>query len=261
MSIVAHEDDDLLFCSPDLLHDVRAGRSVETIYVTAGDANRGASYWQGREAGVKAAYAEIAGARNTWTTSDAGLRGHPVPIFTLAAHPAVRLAFLRVPDGFPTGGGGSRHGHESLQKLWLSQIPVIHPVDGTPEYGRQDLVESLAALLLASGADRVNCLDYVGTFGDGDHSDHHASAYFARAAHRLYTTSHEFVGHQGYGISQRPENVSRADYTAKKNAYLTYAPFDPASCQTESSCLASSTGTWWGRQYRVGSEHGGATQP
>ncbi len=129
-SIVAHEDDDLLFCSLDIMHDVRAGRCVTTIYVTAGDANRGPSYWQSRETGVKAAYAEIAGVRNTWTVADAGLPGHPVPVLTLARLPRISLAFMRLPDGFPSGSGGSLHSYESLQKLWLRQISAIHPVDG-----------------------------------------------------------------------------------------------------------------------------------
>src|SRR5215475_11483965 len=38
MNIVAHEDDDLLFLSPDLIHDIQSGRCVRTIFVTAGDA-------------------------------------------------------------------------------------------------------------------------------------------------------------------------------------------------------------------------------
>ena len=37
LNVVAHEDDDLLFLSPDLLHVIQAGGSVRTIFVTAGD--------------------------------------------------------------------------------------------------------------------------------------------------------------------------------------------------------------------------------
>lgn len=56
LNVVAHEDDDLLFLSPDLLHNIQAGRCVRTVFVTAGDSGAGAGYWQGREAGSKAAY-------------------------------------------------------------------------------------------------------------------------------------------------------------------------------------------------------------
>lgn len=48
-NVVAHQDDDLLFLSPDLLHDVQANRCVRTVFVTAGDAGRDATYWGGRE--------------------------------------------------------------------------------------------------------------------------------------------------------------------------------------------------------------------
>jgi hypothetical protein len=40
MNIVAHEDDDILFLSPDLVHDIRHGRCVRTVFVTAGDAGK-----------------------------------------------------------------------------------------------------------------------------------------------------------------------------------------------------------------------------
>src|SRR5882757_7338193 len=60
-NVVAHEDDDILFLSPDLLHAVQAGRCVRTVFVTAGDAGAGPGYWQDREAGSKAAYIQMTG--------------------------------------------------------------------------------------------------------------------------------------------------------------------------------------------------------
>ena len=83
MNIVAHQDDDLLFQSPALISAIRDGLCVRTVYVTAGDANDSADYWTSRENGVKAAYAQLAGVANTWTTTDAGIAGHPIPVATL----------------------------------------------------------------------------------------------------------------------------------------------------------------------------------
>jgi hypothetical protein len=40
MQIVAHQDDDLLFMSPDLRDTVNAGRATTTVYVTAGEEDR-----------------------------------------------------------------------------------------------------------------------------------------------------------------------------------------------------------------------------
>src|SRR3954470_1650649 len=75
MYIVAHEDDSIFFQNPDLQRDISSGRCVQTIYLTAGDAGSGFSYWGAREDGVKAAYAQMAGLANNWTQSDAGISG------------------------------------------------------------------------------------------------------------------------------------------------------------------------------------------
>ena len=106
MSIVAHQDDDLLFQSPALISAIRGGLCVRTVYVTAGDANDSAAYWTSRENGVKAAYAQLAGVANIWTMSDAGIAGHPIPVATLDAATNISLAFMRLPDGFPMEGAG-----------------------------------------------------------------------------------------------------------------------------------------------------------
>ena len=37
MVVVAHQDDSLLFLSPDVLHDIQSGACVTTVYLTAGD--------------------------------------------------------------------------------------------------------------------------------------------------------------------------------------------------------------------------------
>ena len=82
LNIVAHADDDLLFLSPDLLHAIEASRNVRTVFLTAGDSGAGADYWGRREAGVRAAYAQMSGVANVWTQTDAGIAGHPIPVFT-----------------------------------------------------------------------------------------------------------------------------------------------------------------------------------
>ena len=110
LNFVAHQDDDLLILSPDLLHAIRAGGNVRTVYLTAGDAGLHASYWQDRESGARAAYAEMAGAANSWTQSDAGVAGHPIPVFTLTGQRNVSLVFLRLPDGNFSGSGADWHG-------------------------------------------------------------------------------------------------------------------------------------------------------
>src|SRR5262245_22237578 len=106
MNLVAHEDDDLLFISPDLVHAIGGGGTcVRTVFLTAGDAGQDQTYWSGREAGIKAAYAQMAGVANTWTQSNAAVPGQTVSLFTLAGNSAVSVAFMRLPDGLTDGSG------------------------------------------------------------------------------------------------------------------------------------------------------------
>src|SRR5258705_4526894 len=48
MYFVAHEDDSLLFQSPALLRDIQSGHCVQSVFLTAGDAGEGQSYWGAR---------------------------------------------------------------------------------------------------------------------------------------------------------------------------------------------------------------------
>src|ERR1035441_426221 len=87
MNIVAHEDDDLLFMNPDVLHDIQQERCVRTVFVTAGDAGKGSAYWRQRAVGAQAAYARMAQTPSAWTHSDAGVDGHRIEVYTLQGHP------------------------------------------------------------------------------------------------------------------------------------------------------------------------------
>lgn len=261
MNIVAHQDDDLLFQSPDLGNDIVSGRCVRTVYVTAGDAGDNSTYWLSREAGEKAAYAKMSGVSNSWISSDAGISGHPIPVFTLTGKPTVSLAFMRLPDGFPDGSGSMLYGNESLQKLWLGSLATIRTVNVSSSYSKSSLVTTLTTLMSNYKPTQIRVLDHNGGFGANDHSDHVTSANFARAAHLKYSLSHTLSGYQGYGTAYNPVNVFLADLTAKKDAFYAYAAFDKnISCKDDATCLG--TGyyeDWLPRQYKVGSESGPKT--
>ena len=214
MTFVAHEDDDLLFLSPDLLQAVQnapSGACARTVFLTAGDAGAGQGYATVRESGSRAAYAQMAGVANAWTQTNAGIPGHPIPVFTLNGSPNVSLIFMRLPDGNGTGNGFPAQGGQSLQKLWNGVIGTIQPINGTPSYTRSSLISTLTALMNAFQPALIRTQDYVGPFDDGDHSDHHAAAYFTRAAHLAYGTPHTLTGYQGYLSANQPENVFGAN--------------------------------------------------
>jgi len=228
LNIVAHEDDDLLFLSPDLLHAIRARRTVRTIFLTAGDSGSDANYWQSREIGVQAAYAHMCGVANSWTQTDAGITDCPIPIFTLSGHPSVSLAFMHLPDGNIDGSGFSSTRHESLQQLWTGSISTITTIDGSSSYSKAALTSTLTSLMSSFQPDQMNTQDYVGTYGDGDHSDHHSVAYFVQTAAQQYTSPHSLMGYENYTTSFRFANVTGADLIAKQNAFYAYAHYDRA---------------------------------
>ncbi len=254
MNIVAHQDDSLLFQSPDLFHDIQNDRCTMTIFVTAGDAGSGEQYWLGREDGVKAAYANMSGVANEWTVSDAGISGHPIPVFTLASHPNISMAFLRLPDGGVDGNGLSNP--VSLKKLWEGSITSLTAIDNSSSYSKQDLINTFAALYAQYQPSRINTQNFVISFGDLDHSDHIATGYFSKSAHQLYTTPHTIYAYQGYDSVFHAINVFNTDLAAKIGAFFTYTPFDPHACQSYEACTGSYD-DWLERQYIAGSESGG----
>jgi hypothetical protein len=219
--------------------------------MTAGDACNTSTYWIGRQNGMLAAYAQMAGVSNSWTLTDAGISGHPMSLYTLTAKPAISLIFMHLPDGDVDGGGFPSTNYESLQELWQGSITTMQAIDGTSSYTKATLTSTLTAMMSAFGAISVNTQDYVGTFGDGDHSDHHAAAYFAQAAQQAYGASSALVGYLDYTTETMPANVTGADATAKSNAFYTYAPFDSDQCNTPAACAGSDYQDWLLRQYYV----------
>jgi LmbE family N-acetylglucosaminyl deacetylase len=252
MAVVAHEDDSLLFLSPDLLHDIQSGGCVTTVYLTAGDSGYGAPYWQTREAGVAAAYANMAGVADNWSQGVTSAAGHSVVTYTLQGAPNIKELFLRLPDGNFDGSGFASNNHESLLKLWTGVIGTIHPVDGSPGYTAQDLVNTLTSLMNTFQPSIIRTQDYAGYVGDADHSDHHVTAYFTRAASQRYTTPHTLTGYLGYGGQYQPQNVFGADLTAKQNAFYAYAQVTGA-CNPP--CAVNGYDVMLGRQYATASEN------
>jgi LmbE family N-acetylglucosaminyl deacetylase len=255
MAVVAHEDDTLLFINPDILNDIQSGKCVQTVIMTAGDSGAGQSYWGMREQGTEAAYAEMAGVPNTWTQSDPGISGHPMQLMTLSGNPRVSLIFMQLPDGNFDGSGFPSTNNQSLQKLYTGSINQINAIDGSTSYTKPQLISTLTQLMQQFSPDKIYTQDFVGAYGDGDHSDHHTVAYLTRDASRAWTTAtHTLIGYMDYASANQPANVSGNALTQKYNAYFAYAPYDGNVCQSVAACNQNGYGQWLQRQYTVGSE-------
>ncbi|KAE8402112.1 putative deacetylase LmbE-like domain-containing protein [Aspergillus pseudonomiae] len=238
LNIVAHQDDDLLFLSPDILHEVQAGRRVRTVFLTAGDAGEvSTGYWEQRQAGSQAAYAQMADVSDIWTQSDAGIDGKNIPAFTLAGNPDISLVFLQLPDGNGVGDGFPNTGSASLQKLWQSEISSIQTVNGSTSYTNDELIDTLASLMSDFSPDRINTQDYTHEYGGGDHSDHYTTAYYVQQAAERYSTTHTLTGYTGYPIQSMAQNVFGDDLQAKQSAFFTYAAHDSKVCHDVASCV------------------------
>nr|NLD39898.1 hypothetical protein [Actinomycetales bacterium] len=247
-----HADDDLLFMSPDLLKDIRGERCVLTVYVTTGDAGMDEWYWLGRERGEEATYAHMAGQANKWTTSSIEVAGNRVRLRTLDGDPRIRLAFMRLPDGYVLGTGSERNSYQSLERMWKGEIRTMTAVDGSASYTRESFTDALVSYLVQYQPTIVRTTDFVSSYGDGDHSDHHSVGYFVRDASQRWGGPHTLLAYQGYGIANRAANVKGVDLETKRAVFDVYAGYDGLVCT--GGCLGSKEDRWLQRQYILESQ-------
>ncbi|MCZ2846980.1 DUF7402 domain-containing protein [Modestobacter sp. VKM Ac-2978] len=250
VNLVAHPDDDLFFMNPAVLQGIASGDCSTTVYVTSGDAGGEDTYYQGREVGVRAAYARMAGVADAWTTDRVTVAGKSVTRTTLTARPSVQLYFFRLPDGYADGAGSERSSYKSLEQLELGVAGSLETLDRPVQrYTRSELVATLAGVIASASPTTIRTLDEQGEYGDGDHSDHHAVGRLVEEASAAGAPGVPFAGYLGYTSTALPANVSGDDLAAKQQAYFAYAPYDAGMCQTAEECAYGSSGDWLVRQY------------
>jgi LmbE family N-acetylglucosaminyl deacetylase len=256
LSFVAHEDDDLLFISPDIPTRIQAGDKVRTVFLTAGDAGLGFPYWLNREAGIQDAYAQMASVANAWTASDQPFGEKLIRIYTLDAAPNISVAFLRLPDGnVNTGGGYAVTGYQSMQRLWEGEIATMSSLDGANTYTKAELIQTLVDLMMDLRAQHIQTQDGSNLYGN-DHPDHRYGARCVFEAHQIYAASgahHTFTTYRGYNISNEPANLTQAQRDAKWAIFNTYAEHDSAMCGgTGTGCLIGGDYDKWSyREYPI----------
>jgi LmbE family N-acetylglucosaminyl deacetylase len=254
VSIVAHEDDDLLFQSPDIIQLIHSGSCLRTIYMTAGDAANSQEYWQSRERGSEAAYATMLGQPDLqWTQSLVQLA--PQASVT-EAHPngntSVSLIFMHLPDGNLDGRGFKSTNYGSLARLDNGRIKLLSSVDSLSTYSRDRLVSVLELILKVYKPTLVlSQTPYNAGKTFQDHSDHMAAGRFARASLQQLDPSGVIPAkyYTGYPIHEMPANVSETDQQAKAEAFFAYAKYDAAVCQSALACQPLPIGAYLQRQY------------
>lgn len=193
MAIVAHTDDDLLFMNPDIANSISNGEVATTVFVTAGDAGREDWYWQGRETGIKAAYAVMAGT-DDWVDETVSIVQNDTQFDVVSSYlssaPEVRLYFLRIPDG--AGEIADPNEYETLARLEEGTLTSADSVDGQASYTRDDLVNVLTGLMEAHqpSAFRLQVSDGDASFGE--HTDHIHATEFALEAFDAFEAENDY---------------------------------------------------------------------
>ncbi|HZP55173.1 MAG TPA: PIG-L family deacetylase, partial [Candidatus Saccharimonadales bacterium] len=248
MNIVAHEDDDLLFLSPDLIHDIQAEHCIRTIYLTAGDGGNDQFYWLSRQRGSQAAYAEMIGLKNTtWVDRIVKLDNHQfITISNPKGNSKISLIFMHLPDGNLKGQGFSAQNYESLAKLDAHQISTIKSVDSQSFYSSEELISALKSFmhLYQPSEIRTQANSQGAVFTD--HSDHRAVGRYVNQAYQQYETeqyenktSIPISFYLSYPGRERPENIFDGDLVSKMEAFATYGKFDGAVCSSVELCTTN----------------------
>jgi LmbE family N-acetylglucosaminyl deacetylase len=255
MNIVAHQDDDILFMSPDLLHDIKDGHCIRTIYVTAGDAGTNQFYWQGREQGAEAAYNQMIGSSEIWVQRIVKVSD---TVYVTVANPKgnskISLLFLRLPDGNVRGEGFSTSNFEALSKLQAGIIPTMHSDDRASSYTSAQLVSTLSTLMATYKPNEIRTQSTSPGSNYVDHKDHNAVGMFTTQAYDAYAVGQPDTPlkfYKGYPIHGLAPNVGPEDLQQKQAAFYQYGRFDGAACQSDSSCSKTPYGSYLRRQYQA----------
>ena len=248
LNIVAHQDDSLLFMSPDVVDDMSRSWSVETVVLTdgwstlPGLAHR--PYVEGRNAGLLHAIADMAGVADPTCTFDAlALRNGSVARASIAEVPEQTVVFLDLLEYGHAGGSGA--GGCNLQGSSLAALQsgcVDHVTSNTGlTYTKDELIDTIVELIERFGPDEVRMQDpdpaggfplfAAGAYPWPDHPDHTAGASLALDATDRYRDVVDdgllVTAYRGYDIAGEPsENVASPDLETKLSAFDVYAGFD-----------------------------------
>ena len=245
LNVVAHQDDDLLFTNPDLMHAVQDNQCIRTVYMTAGDDGLDEAYWKGRQQGAVAAYNTMLGLPPTtmWEPQTVRVNDQQyLEVMSPADTPEVSLIFMSLPDGNVTGKGFDANAFQSLRKLREAGIQTISSVDRRSTYSAEDITKVLERLMLVYKPVAIHTSAYQSvddTPANFDHSDHRAAGFFTQKALDLAKkdnsqalTNVVLTFYRGYSTRFLPENVAGADLAAKQAAFDAYSTHDGAVCSS-----------------------------
>lgn len=250
MTIVAHTDDDLLFMNPDIATSIADGNVATTVFVTAGDAGLDDWYWQGREEGIKAAYAVMAG-EDDWVDEVVPIEqngaAYNIASSFLESAPEVRLYFMRIPDG----GGFIEDplDFETLARLEDGTRLSVDTIDEATTYTRADVVNVLAGLMEAHDPTAFRLQVAEGDGANGEHTDHvHATEFALEAMDEFSGDTYSVAHYVNYQTETLAPNLTPEEAAYSMEIMQAYAAHDPAVLDADGNLLPIYV-AWTMRQY------------
>ncbi|MDX2093020.1 MAG: PIG-L family deacetylase [Kofleriaceae bacterium] len=250
VTVVAHQDDDLLFMQPDLLEIASARSGLTNVYVTAGNGNSGVDKADRRYRGLMEAYAEAADLESAWACGWIDIAGHVAQHCRLD-EAAVSLVFL----GYPDGGKEGELAH-SLLRLWTGEIESADTVaDRSTRYDQAELIATVAEIIQRTRPTTIRTLDLGATHGR-DHSDHQIAGALAMLGAAQAGFTGELLAFRGYETAAEPETLIAPlyEFSASILAHYTACVSDCGrhTCGSACSTIPPEHEAWLRRRYAIG---------
>ncbi len=246
LTIIAHQDDDLLFMEPDVVEAALAGDGLTNVYVTAGNGTGDFDKSEARYQGLMAAYTAATG-KTGWSCGMIELAAHPIERCGLA-DTGISLVFL----GYPDGGKEGKY-PESLLHLWEGTIDGATALGhGDTRYDRDGLVAVLAAAIDATRPTTIRTLEIAATHGR-DHSDHMLAGALSVLAVAATGSPASLISYRGYASSDEPENIPDALYERSERLLAHYdaCASGCAACGERCPAISEDHAQWLRRRYAV----------
>jgi LmbE family N-acetylglucosaminyl deacetylase len=223
--LVAHQDDWQLFMGDVIAKQIRNGKPVVFIYLTAGDDGRDSLYWATRERGALESTRVAAGVAAADPTDDqcstATVRGHAIRSCAIANTVSY---FFRLPDGRRNGAGFARHSYQSMRKVRSKRTASISAVDGSSAYDSwADLTNTVGELIGETSSDRVVTIhtsDPSVVVNPHDHFDHRMAGLLIADSRRKHRWNIAYYA--GYALASRAPNRSNDQMREKKALFMAY---------------------------------------
>jgi hypothetical protein len=232
LNVLPHHDDDLLFLSPDLLHDLKSDKCVQSVFLIASD-YRDPEYMTMRERGVRVAYANAVGLpESAWRAAPYAVGGVAATKWSLGDG-RVSIVENRISDT-------STAPLNQLWRLYANNTALTTKAgdhNTAQRLDRPQVQRYLTELIGEYGPDTIRTLDPTADHHGhapeefhGYHRDHVAVTRLLQSALDAVAEQPEVVYYRDYTAKDGAPNLSASDSAIKRKAFVDFAMYDRDIC-------------------------------